>query len=75
MTLKKINYTTTAHFNLKQNQAKDAKYLSMMSRPQSSLTIGIVVGTSIWNIRAEPSGAMLEENSILAALIASRIAQ
>jgi hypothetical protein len=75
VTLREINYASSAILISKKDQATDSKYFSTISRPQSSLTIGIVVGASIWNVKAEPSRAMLEENSVLAALIASLIAQ
>jgi len=52
-----------------------SRYLSTTSRPQSSLTTGIVAGTSIWNVTAEFAGPVQTENSFLAALMASLIAQ
>jgi len=52
-----------------------SRYLSTISRPQSSLTTGIVAGTSIWNVMGEFAGPVQTENSFLAALMASLIAQ
>jgi hypothetical protein len=52
-----------------------SRYLSTTSRPQSSLTMGIVAGTSISNVMAEFAGPVQTENSFLAALMASLIAQ
>ena len=52
-----------------------SRYLSTTSRPHSSLTTGIVAGTSIWNVMAEFAGPVQTENSFLAALMASLIAQ
>ena len=52
-----------------------SRYLSTTSRPQSSFTTGIVAGTSIWNVTAEFAGPVQTENSFLAALMASLIAQ
>jgi len=54
---------------------KLSRYRSMMSRPQSSLTTGIVAGTSIRNVTVEFVGPVHTENSFLAALMASLIAQ
>ena len=52
-----------------------SKYFSTISRPHNSLTVGIVVGTSIGNVTGEPVKLSKEENSNLAALIASLNAQ
>nr|CAB3492939.1 unnamed protein product [Digitaria exilis] len=52
-----------------------SRYLSTTSRPQSSLTMGIVAGTSIWKMAVEFAGPVHTENSFLAALMASLIAQ
>jgi hypothetical protein len=52
-----------------------SRYRSTTSRPQSSLTTGIVAGTSIWKVRGEFAGPVHTQNSFLAALMASLIAQ
>jgi len=52
-----------------------SRYLSTTSRPQSSLTTGIVAGTSIWNVTAEFAEPVHTNNSFLAALMASLMAQ
>ena len=53
------------------------KYLSIMSRPQSSLTTGIVAGTLKWNGESQswPSKPPQDASCLLASLIAALVAQ
>ncbi|GER40668.1 ABC-2 type transporter family protein [Striga asiatica] len=49
--------------------------LSTESRPHSSLTTGIVAGTSSWNVDSAPSNPPHDLSCFLASLIAARVAQ
>lgn len=52
-----------------------SRCLSTLSSPQSSFTIGIVAGTGKSKVSGELSEPLQENNSALAALIASLVAQ
>ena len=64
--LKKLfNYLPIFHF----------KYVSTMSRPESSLTTAMVAGTSNWNDESASSVFLHERSCFLASLIAALVAQ